>query len=198
MSDDIWVLGATGRSGRGIARHLRGTGHSVVLAGRDPARLASIAGELGDAGVVSGSLESLLAQLRSAAPAVVVNTIGPFARTSGRARRLVRFAVAGARRQLTTPAGDTVTTAALPTGDLLAAWRASNADSVIAATSMIPSGLAVRAAFPALSVVMLAATRRRPALHRGGHRRDCPPPGRPPGTTRCLHPGCAVRSITGH
>ncbi len=83
MTDDIWVLGATGRSGRGIARRLRGTGHPIVLAGRDPARLASIAAEVGGAGVVSGSFESLLAQLRRAAPAVVVNTIGPFARTSG-------------------------------------------------------------------------------------------------------------------
>lgn len=267
MTDDIWVLGATGRSGRGIARRLRGTGHPIVLAGRDPARIASIAAELGGACVVSGSFESLLAQLRRAAPAVVVNTIGPFARTSGPAiqacppgthyvdignelpgvravldaheravadgstvvtgagfgvvatesvvlrvcqgrpaparvrvdaipslatekgvigsalagsmldgapeggrrvehGRLVRFAVAGARQQLTTPAGDTVTTAALPTGDLLAAWRASNADSVISASSMIPSGLAVRAAFPALSVLMRSPALRRFAIGR--------------------------------
>ena len=82
MGNDIWVLGATGRSGRGIARRLSETGHTVVLAGRDEARLASIAADLGGAEVVSGSFESLLAQLRRAAPAVVVNTVGPFARTS--------------------------------------------------------------------------------------------------------------------
>lgn len=39
-SGAIWVLGATGRSGRGIARRLHGTGHPVVLAGRDAARLS--------------------------------------------------------------------------------------------------------------------------------------------------------------
>jgi short subunit dehydrogenase-like uncharacterized protein len=267
MSGDIWVLGATGRSGRGIARRLHGTGHAVVLAGRDAARLAPLAAELGGAAVVSGSFESLLAQLRSAAPAVVVSTVGPFARTAvlaaqacppgthyvdignelpgvravldrheraaaggstlvtgagfgvlateavvfrvcagrpaparlrvdaipslatekgaigsalagsmldgapdgGRrveAGRLVRFPVAGARQQLTTPAGDTVTSAALPTGDLLAAWRASGAGSVIAATSAIPSGPAVRAAFPALSVLMRSAALRRFAIGR--------------------------------
>jgi short subunit dehydrogenase-like uncharacterized protein len=267
MSGDIWVLGATGRSGRGIARRLHDTGHAVVLAGRDAGRLAPLAAELGDAGVVSGSLESLLAQLRSAAPAVAVNTIGPFARTSvpvieacppgthyvdignelpgvqavldrheqaaasgstvvtgagfgvlatesvvlrvcegrpapARLRvdaipslatekgvvgaalagsmldgapdggrcvrhgRLVRFAVAGARQRLTTPAGDTVTSAALPTGDLVAAWRASGADSVIAASSAIPSGPAVRAAFPAVSLLMRSAALRRLAVRR--------------------------------
>ena len=82
MSNDIWVLGATGRSGRGIARRLAATGHSVVLAGRDPDRLSAIATELGSAEVASGSFDYLLDQLRSAAPAVVINTIGPFARTS--------------------------------------------------------------------------------------------------------------------
>lgn len=262
MNGSIWVLGATGRSGRGIARRLHGTGHTVVLAGRDAVRLAAVAEELGGAEVVSGSFESLMERLRAAAPTVVVNTIGPFARTSlpviaecpkgthyvdignefdgvqavlaGHERavangstiitgagfgvlatesvvlrvceglpppaqlrvdavpalateegvvgsalagsmldgapmggrrvengRLVRFPVAGARMRLTTPAGDTVTTTALPSGDLLAAWRASEADSVTAASSAIPSGPAVRAIFPLLSVLM-----RWPALRR--------------------------------
>src|SRR6195952_3575970 len=82
MGNDIWVLGATGRSGRGIARRLTETGHGVVLAGRDKARLAAIAAELGGLDVVAGSFESLLAQMRAATPAVVVNTVGPFARTA--------------------------------------------------------------------------------------------------------------------
>ena len=267
MSNDIWVLGATGRAGHGIARRLHETGQTVVLAGRDATRLAAIAAELGGAEVISGSFESLLTQIRDAAPAVVVSTIGPFARTSvpviaacppgthyvdignelpgvravldgheqavakgstvvtgagsgviatesvvlhiceelpppARVRvdaipslatqkgvigsalagsmldsapdggrrvehgRLVRFAVAGARQQLTTPAGDTVTTAALPTGDLLAAWRASNADSVISASSEIPSSPAMRLVFPVLSVLMRSSTLRRFAIGR--------------------------------
>lgn len=60
MNGSIWVLGATGRSGRGIARRLHGTGHTVVLAGRDAVRLAAVAEELGGAEVVSGSFESLM------------------------------------------------------------------------------------------------------------------------------------------
>lgn len=267
MGNDIWILGATGRSGRGIARRLHETGHSIVLAGRDADRLGSTAADLGDADVVSGSFESLLAQIHHTAPAVVVNTIGPFSRTSGaviaacppgthyidignelpgvqgvldghrravtegrtvvtgagfgvlatesvvlricegrpspaRVRvdaipslatekgvigaalagsmldgapggglrveqgRLVPFAVAGARRHLTTPSGDEVTSAALPTGDLLAAWRASNANSVIAASSAIPSGPAVRVAFPVLSLLMRWSALRRFAIGR--------------------------------
>ena len=267
MGNDIWVLGATGRSGRGIAQRLRGTGHTVVLAGRDATRLASISADMGGVDVVSGSFESLLEQLRRAAPAVVVNTVGPFARTAvpvieacppgthyvdignelpgtravldgheravtdgrtvvtgagfgmlatesvvlrlcegrpapARVRvdaipslatekgvigsalagsmldgvpegglrvergRLVRFPVAGARQQLTTPSGDTVATAALPTGDLLGAWRASNADSVIAATSAIPSGTVVRVVFPVLSVLLSWSALRRFAISR--------------------------------
>lgn len=264
---DIWVLGATGRSGRKIAQRLHETGHTVVLAGRDAARLSSIAAELDGAQVVSGTFEYLLTRIRAATPPVVVNTIGPFARTSvpviaacppgthyvdigneltgvldvlagheravtdgstvvtgagfgvlatesaalrvcegrsipARVRvdaipslamedgvvgsalagsmldgapeggrrvergRLERFPVAGARQQLTTPAGDQVTTSALPTGDLLAAWRASKADSVVAATSAIPSGPAVRAVFPILSVVMRSTVLRRAAIAR--------------------------------
>ncbi len=266
-SGAIWVLGATGRSGRSIARRMCGAGQSVVLAGRDASRLAAIAADLDTATVVSGSFESLLAQMRDAAPPVVVNTIGPFASTSvpviqacpagthyvdianelaavqavldlhkravgdgrtvvtgagfgvlatesvalrlcegqpppARLRvdaipslavqdgvigsalassmldgapdggrrvhngRLVRFPVAGAPAPLTTPTGDTVTTAALPTGDLLAAWRASNANSVIAATSAIPSGTAVRAAFPVISLLMRSSALRRFAIAR--------------------------------
>lgn len=272
MSGAIWVLGATGRSGRGIARRLHDTGHAVVLAGRDSARLEATATALGGVAVggvttVSGSFESLLEQLRRAAPAVVVHTIGPFARTSvpvieacppgthyvdignelagtravldrheravaagstlvtgagfgvlatesivlrlcqgrpapARLRvdavpslateegaigsalagsildgfpeggwrvaqgRLARFPVAGARQHLTTPTGDAVTTASLPTGDLLAAWRATGADSVISATSAIPSGPGVRAAFPALSLLLRSSTLRRFAIGR--------------------------------
>lgn len=266
-SDTIWVLGATGRSGRGIARRLHETGHPVVLAGRDASRLVPVAAALGGVEVVTGDFASLLEQLHRAAPAVVVNTVGPFARTAAqvvaacppgtgyvdignelpgvqavldahdgavaagstlvagagfgvlateaavlrlcegrpapaRVRvdaipslavedgvigsalagsmldgapdggrcvergRLVRYPVAGARRRFTTPTGDVVTTAALPTGDLLAAWRASRADAVLSATSAIPSGPAVRAVFPVLSLVLRSAALRRFAIDR--------------------------------
>ena len=277
MGQDIWVLGASGRSGRGIAARLSAGGHRVVLAGRDAGRLAAVAADLdGDGGggtgvggvqVVSGSLAEVLAQLRSAEPAVVVSTVGPFGRTAAqvvdacppgtsyvdignelsgtqavldrhdhalaqgstfvtaagfgalatetaaivvcagravpsalrvdavpslasagdpigqalagsildgapdggrrvRGGRLVRFPVAGARRVLTTPDGATVTTASLPSGELLAAWRASAAPSVESATSAIPSGLAVRAVFPAMGVALRSPALRRQAIAR--------------------------------
>lgn len=262
MSENIWIVGATGRSGRGIARLLHESGHRVVLAGRDPARLDTLAAELGGAQTVAGDFPSLLTQMHRAAPAVVVNTIGPFARTSAQAiascppgthyvdigneldgvravldghdeavaqnrttvtgagfgvlatesillrmladrptphrvrvdaipslatergavgaalagsmldgapdggrrvqdGRLVRFAIAGAPQQLTTPAGDVVTTSALPTGDLYVAWRNSKAASVISATSAIPSGPAIRVVFPVLSVLLRWSALRR-------------------------------------
>jgi short subunit dehydrogenase-like uncharacterized protein len=267
MTNHIWILGATGRSGRAIAERLHEMGLDLVLAGRDPARLRSLAAKLGNADTASGSLDSLVSQLRDAAPAVVVNTVGPFARTTrqvieacppgshyvdlanelpaveyaleqhdkaveegstivsgagfgvlgteslvvkmcalwpepttvrvdaipsvaieegaigsalagsildglpegGRKverGRLVRSAVAGQRLHLTTPNGDSVTTAALPTGDLVAAWRASNADSVVSASNMIPSGPAVSVLLPVVSFISHVSVLRRFAVGR--------------------------------
>ena len=242
-------------------------GLDLVLAGRDPARLHSLAAELGHADIASGSLDSLLSQLRDAAPAVVVNTIGPFARTTGQViqacppgthyvdlaneipavqhaldqhekavdagstivtgagfgvlatealvvkmcelwpapttvrvdaipsiavedgvigsalagsildglpeggrkvegGQLVRSGVAGQRQRLITPNGDTVTTAALPTGDLVAAWRASNARTVVSATNMIPSGPVVSLLIPVVSLMSRVSVLRRFAVDR--------------------------------
>jgi len=267
MTGEIWILGATGRSGRGIAGRLHELGHHLVLAGRDPGRLNSLAGGLGNAETASGSLESLLSQLHDAAPAVVVNTIGPFTHTTSRVidacptgthyvdianelsavehaldrhgsavnqgitfltgagfgvlateslvvrmcaehsdpirvrvdavpslaveagvigaalagsildglpeggrqiegGRLVRTRVAAQRRRLTTPTGDAVTTAALPTGELIAAWRASNAETVVSATNMIPSGPAVQVMLPAVSALARVSALRRFGINR--------------------------------
>jgi short subunit dehydrogenase-like uncharacterized protein len=83
MSDEIWVFGATGRTGRAVAARLHEAGFRPVLVGRDRARLESIAAELGgDPRIVAGALGTALSGLAQAAPAVVVNTIGPFAGTA--------------------------------------------------------------------------------------------------------------------
>lgn len=85
---EIWVLGATGRSGRMIAAQLVARGQSTVLLGRDPTRLAvvadRIAAEHGDRPRTRAmaSLQTLLADLDARHPTVVVNTIGPFTRTA--------------------------------------------------------------------------------------------------------------------
>ncbi len=85
---EIWVLGATGRGGRGIAKELVVAGADVVLVGRDPDRVEALAGSLTPTG--SGGVRTLVASGRSKvvelitreAPSVVVNTIGPFTETS--------------------------------------------------------------------------------------------------------------------
>nr|WP_284289085.1 saccharopine dehydrogenase NADP-binding domain-containing protein [Angustibacter aerolatus] len=82
MDEQIWVLGATGRSGRGIARRLHETGHHVVLVGRDGDRLADLTAGLSGAEVVAAPFDEQAARLHRAAPRVVVSTVGPFARTA--------------------------------------------------------------------------------------------------------------------
>jgi short subunit dehydrogenase-like uncharacterized protein len=263
MGGDVWVLGATGRTGRAIAARLAAAGLRPVLVGRDRARLDTVAAELdGDAGTVVGSLDSVLECLAAAAPAVVVNTIGPFTDTAPRvvracppgvhyldltnelpsvtavidlhdeavatdrtlvagagfgvlgtesvvlrlcageptpARvrvdamasvatepgalgtalaasilggvaaggrrvvdgRLVRAPLAAEPEALTTPDGDAVRTASAPTGELIAAWRASGAASVVAASSEIPASRPVRVVLPAAAFLL-----RRPPIAR--------------------------------
>lgn len=275
MDDEIWVLGATGRTGRAVAARLLATGHRVVLAGRSRERLDALSVELAAAGgvgtagtsrVVVGSLEQVLHELGRTPPAVVVNTVGPFARTAAtvaracppgthyvdvanelpalqaildlqedaarsdrtlvtaagfgvvatesvlmsvcagrptpvrvrvdaiaslatepgalgtalassildgvpagggsvRAGRLTRSPLGGEPSRLTTPDGDTVVTGSIPTGDLLAAWRASGAASVVAATDIVPTGPVTRL------VPVLSAVLRVPAVARFAVRR---------------------------
>lgn len=88
MKNDIWVLGATGRIGRTVATRLHEAGVSLVLVGRDRERLGRVAAELGGAPrLLVGSLESALAELTRDAPAVVVNTVGPFTTTAPKVAR---------------------------------------------------------------------------------------------------------------
>lgn len=77
---EVWVLGATGRSGRRIVAALAGTGVEVVPAGRDAGRLAMMFPDAER--VVAGSVEEIATEIRAQRPAVVVNTVGPFTATS--------------------------------------------------------------------------------------------------------------------
>jgi short subunit dehydrogenase-like uncharacterized protein len=253
MTDEVWILGATGRSGRAIAARLAGSEVAPVLVGRDAARLAAIAPR-GARTVVAGSVTAMAAEVRRQRPAVVVNTVGPFTDTAvtiaeaclpgshyldlandvissthllrmheralaagrtlitgagfgvlatesvvamlcrdrptptrvrvdavasleveageigdalaativdgvpegGRRFRggcLVRSAVGSDAMSLSLPDGTTVTTASVPFGDLVAAWRASGAPEVVAASSLAPSGPAVRAVLPVVGAL---------------------------------------------
>ena len=77
---EVWVLGGTGRSGRAIAAALRARGLEPVLVGRDEARLGAVAE--GARTVRAGTVDEMAVAIRREAPAVVVNTVGPFARTA--------------------------------------------------------------------------------------------------------------------
>ena len=81
---EVWILGATGRIGSSVARLLAGQDVSVALVGRDGSRLERLATELqGKARtIVAGSFDAMLAELGRGSPAVVLNTIGPFAQTA--------------------------------------------------------------------------------------------------------------------
>ena len=80
----IWVFGATGLSGRGVAREMVDRGADVVLVGRDQNKLASVSLSVGGSvrtRVVSG-LAEFITLLHVEKPGVVVNAVGPYSATS--------------------------------------------------------------------------------------------------------------------
>ncbi len=83
-SGEIWILGATGRTGSAIARNLAARQLPTILVGRDRARLQEIARAIPGEPciVVAETLDAILAEIARGAPTVVVNTIGPFASTA--------------------------------------------------------------------------------------------------------------------
>lgn len=117
-------------------------------------------------------------------PAVVASAIDVLA--SG-ARRIEGGRMAWGRfgsdaRRLELPDGSRVTTVGVPTGELVAAWRASGAASVVAATSEVPSGRGARALLPVAARV-LARPRLRESVKRTAARFNFTPPARGGGTS---------------
>lgn len=265
--NEIWILGATGRIGRVIAADLVARHRSVVLVGRDETRLRTLARELGDAPTVlaEGSLEGVARRITERAPAVVVNTVGPFGTTgpliadscpagthyldlanelpaviglldrhdaavassrclvtgagfgvlgtesatlracadrptparvrvdalaeyrgsgtvgavlaetmidvfasggfSYRSGRLTQDRLGAGAEQLALPDGRTATTAAAPSGELVAAQRGSGAPEVVAASKEIPTGRLASVALPIIGALL-----RIPPLRRGAIR----------------------------
>ena len=257
MTEEVWVLGATGRIGRGVAERLQRAGVEVVVVGRSSERLRRA---FPGAKAVTGSLQEVCRQLAARSPAVVVNTVGPFAstapmvagacppgthyvdvanelqafealyalhpqavaqgrsivpgagfgvlateavllhllageeapsrvrvdaiasvaspagrlggalaativdslRSGGREVRdgqVVRAWAGGERERLITPDGDKVTTASIGGGDLVAAWRATGAPTVIGASPLAPTTLPAR-----LALGLAGGLLRRPRL----------------------------------
>lgn len=83
-ADDIWILGAAGRSGRAIGAELAEKGLPMTFVGRDEETLKQAARSLKiEAGiVVAGTIENMAAAISRGKPRVVINTIGPFTRTA--------------------------------------------------------------------------------------------------------------------
>lgn len=85
-SDEVWVLGATGRTGRAVAARLAADGVPPVLVGRDRERLRQVAGTLGRGAdvklVVAGTPEAIAAEVARQRPVVVINTVGDYVRTA--------------------------------------------------------------------------------------------------------------------
>ena len=77
-----WILGGTGRSGQAVAAALRDLGHAPVLVGRDAARLETLAAAMQVEARTAAGVEDMADQIRRHRPAVVVNTVGPFAESA--------------------------------------------------------------------------------------------------------------------
>ena len=251
VTNDVWILGATGRVGRAVAAHLVESNIALVLVGRDRERLSQVGASLEKElrTVVADSPEEIATEISRQRPALVINTIGPFTETTvliaraclpyshyidlandvisvsalldlheeavaagctlvtgvgfgvlatesviiklcqdrptpDRVRtdalasvaleagvfgealastiidglpyggryykngRLVRNQVGSSLANITTPDGSSVTSGSVPFGELIAAQRASGATNVLAASSEVPTGPAVRAILP--------------------------------------------------
>ncbi len=96
METDVWILGGTGRSGRVIATELMARGLTPVLVGRDATRLAQAAQATAPTAseatfdtsiqprtLVAASIDDMAAAIQRDQPAIVINTVGPFATTAG-------------------------------------------------------------------------------------------------------------------
>ncbi|WP_181809613.1 saccharopine dehydrogenase NADP-binding domain-containing protein, partial [Streptomyces shenzhenensis] len=85
-NDEVWVVGATGRVGRGVTARLAARGLTVVPVGRSRERMAAAGTEAGLPGdakvVVADSAERIADEIVRGRPRVVVNTMGAFAATA--------------------------------------------------------------------------------------------------------------------
>ncbi|WP_326700397.1 saccharopine dehydrogenase NADP-binding domain-containing protein [Streptomyces sp. NBC_01754] len=269
-TDEVWILGATGRIGRAVAARLAARGVVPVLVGRDRERLRGAAAALGRADaktVVVGTAEGAAAEITRQRPAVVVNTIGDYAATAAliaracmpgghyvdlaadlaavsrllglhqdaatagstlvtgagfgvlateavvvklcegrptpqrvrvdalasvaaeagvlgsafattsvdvlttggrrcRDGRLVRTGLGADPQVLTLPDGQRVKSAGVPSGELLAARRASGAPFVTVTSALAPASPAVRAVLPVLAALLSVRALRRLAVRR--------------------------------
>lgn len=82
MTNDVWVLGATGRTGEAIARELTERGIVPMLVGRSREKLDAASRTSGSRTLIATSPTEMAVAIRREHPAVVINTIGPFRQTA--------------------------------------------------------------------------------------------------------------------
>ena len=84
VTNEVWILGATGRVGRAVAAHLVESKIVPVLVGRDRERLSQVAASLDKElrAIVASSPEEIVAEISRQRPTLVINTIGPFTETT--------------------------------------------------------------------------------------------------------------------
>ncbi|GDY60131.1 membrane protein [Streptomyces violaceusniger] len=85
-NDEVWIVGATGRVGRGVTARLAARGLTVVPVGRSRERMVAAGAEAGLPAdtkvVVADSAERIADEIVRERPRVVVNTMGAFAATA--------------------------------------------------------------------------------------------------------------------
>ncbi|MFC8804726.1 MULTISPECIES: saccharopine dehydrogenase NADP-binding domain-containing protein [Streptomyces] len=85
-NDEVWIVGATGRVGRGVTGRLAARGLTVVPVGRSRERMAAAGAAAGlpaDAKtVVADSAERIAEEVLRQRPRAVVNTMGAYATTA--------------------------------------------------------------------------------------------------------------------
>ncbi|MFI6933964.1 saccharopine dehydrogenase NADP-binding domain-containing protein [Streptomyces sp. NPDC050287] len=85
-NDEVWIVGATGRVGRGVTARLLARGLAVVPVGRSRERMVAAGTEAGLPGdakvVIADSAERVADEIVRERPRVVVNTMGAFAATA--------------------------------------------------------------------------------------------------------------------
>ncbi len=84
VTNDVWILGATGRVGRAVTARLIESNIIPVLVGRDRERVSQVAASLEKElrVIVAGSPGVIATEIRQQRPALVINTIGPFTETT--------------------------------------------------------------------------------------------------------------------
>ncbi len=143
-----------------------GAGFGVV--GTESVLLTLCEGHPTPARVRVDALPSLAVEAGAIGEALAASIIDsmPAGRLQVRDGRLVSAAFDDTPAELVTPDGERLHSTNFPSGDLLTAWRVSQAPNVVAGSTELPSGAAIRYALPIFSLLARSGRLRRLATRR--------------------------------